>query len=101
MNPQWKKGVLEVVVLAQLAKKDQYGYELSETIHDKMDVTTASLYVLLKRLVNDGLVTTYLVDGGNGPARKYYQLTNDGLTKCHALIEQWLTFVQNVNTLLK
>ena len=101
MNPQWKKGVLDVVVLAQLAKKDQYGYELCEHIQTQMDVTTASLYVLLKRFVNDGLVTTYLVDGGGGPARKYYSLTVEGKKRCAEIMKQWLQFVSGVNALLK
>ena len=101
MNPQWKKGVLDVVVLAQLAKKDQYGYELCDHIQTQMDVTTASLYVLLKRFVNEGLVTTYLVDGGNGPARKYYSLTEAGKAKTSEMMGQWLQFVSGVNALLK
>ena len=100
MNPQWKKGVLDVVVLAQLAKKDQYGYELCEHIQTQMDVTTASLYVLLKRFVNDGLVTTYLVDGGGGPARKYYQLTEKGIQHEAQLRQQWREFVTQVDELI-
>lgn len=101
MNPQWKKGVLDVVVLAQLAKQDQYGYELCDHIQTQMDVTTASLYVLLKRFVNEGLVITYLVDGGNGPARKYYKLTETGKAKYKEIMAQWLQFVSSVNALLK
>ena len=75
MNAQFKKGVLEMCVLSLLAQDDQYGYELTEAISQKMTVAAGTLYLILKRLKDDGDVETYLVESAEGPARKYYRLT--------------------------
>ena len=78
MNAQFKKGVLEMCVLSLLAQGDKYGYELTEAISQKMTVAAGTLYLILKRLKDDGDVETYLVESAEGPARKYYRLTEAG-----------------------
>ena len=70
MNAQFKNGVLEMCVLSLLAQDDQYGYELTEAISQKMTVAAGTLYLILKRLKDDGDVETYLVESAEGPARK-------------------------------
>ena len=67
MNAQFKKGVLEMCVLSLLAQDDQYGYELTEAISQKMTVAAGTLYLILKRLKDDGDVETYLVESAEGP----------------------------------
>ena len=78
MNAQFKKGVLEMCVLSLLAQGEKYGYELTEAISQKMTVAAGTLYLILKRLKDDGDVDTYLVESAEGPARKYYRLTEKG-----------------------
>ena len=56
MNTQFKKGILDIVVLYSLRKKDKYGYELCDNISKVLDVTTATLYLLLKRLKQEEYV---------------------------------------------
>lgn len=60
MNPQYKKGVLELCVLSLLRQQDRYGYEISEFLSKYIDITDGTVYPLLRRLKADGLVTTYL-----------------------------------------
>ena len=50
MNPQFKKGVLELIVLECVRRKDRYGYELVEEVSRVIDVNEGTIYPLLKRL---------------------------------------------------
>ena len=62
MNIQFKKGVLELCVLALTAKKDRYGYELVEEISKRFEISEGSIYPLLRRLTKEGLFSTYLME---------------------------------------
>lgn len=101
MNPQFKKGVMELCVLAQLMKRDQYGYELTEVVSREMEIATATLYVVLKRLKDEGYVNTYLVECQTGPARKYYSLTDSGRAYYEQLYSEWRAFVGAVERILQ
>lgn len=101
MNPQFKKGVLELCVLSKLAEADRYGYELTDTISKQMVISTGTLYLILKRLKDDFYVETYLVESGEGPARKYYHLTKKGKDYQESLKKEWLDFVKAVQDILE
>lgn len=100
MNTQFKKGILELVVLSQLVEMDRYGYEITETISEKLEVTAGTLYLILKRLKDLNYVETYLVESPSGPARKYYHLTEQGKHYQETQKNEWLAFLEEVNTLL-
>lgn len=78
MNPQFKKGVLELIVLEAVRRKDRYGYELVEEVSRVIDVNEGTIYPLLKRLTNEHYFETYLRESSEGPPRKYYHLTASG-----------------------
>ncbi len=101
MNPQFKKGALELCVLSQLTKTDKYGYELTEAISKEMVIATGTLYLILKRLKDEDYVDTYLVESGEGPARKYYRLTEKGRSYQIQLKQEWLTFIQKIDRLIQ
>ncbi|HWQ66884.1 MAG TPA: PadR family transcriptional regulator [Methanospirillum sp.] len=100
MNAQFKKGVLEMCVLALLGEKDRYGYELVQNISGRFEISEGSIYPLLKRLRDDGCVSTYLQESGEGPARKYYSLTDSGRSLRDSLIDEWQEFITAVDMLL-
>lgn len=100
MNAQFKKGALELCVLSMLANKDCYGYELTDEISNKMEVATGTLYLVLKRLKDDNLVTTYLKESENGPARKYYHLSDEGRKYEEELKDEWREFVDAVEQII-
>ena len=100
MNTQFKKGILDIVVLYSLRKKDKYGYELCDNISKVLDVTTATLYLLLKRLKQEEYVETYLVESDRGPARKYYHLTDKGNDYLSVQLKEWNEFKMAVDELL-
>lgn len=101
MNIQFKKGVLELCVLAELCTKDFYGYELVEEISKHIDISEGTIYPLLRRLKDEDYVTTYLVESTDGPPRKYYSLTENGKKKGIELITEWTHFVNGVNQIVK
>lgn len=101
MNVQFKKGVLELCVLALLDKQDRYGYELVHKISDQFEVSEGSIYPLLRRLTKEEYFTTYLQESSEGPSRKYYRLTDKGRRSLHELLEEWNDFSQGVNQLIK
>ncbi|MBD8033704.1 MULTISPECIES: PadR family transcriptional regulator [Solibacillus] len=101
MNPQFKKGVLNLCVLALLEQKDMYGYELVQAISTQIEISEGSVYPLLRRLTKDGLFTTYLMESTEGPPRKYYQITEQGIEQLNSLRNEWESFISGVNTLIQ
>lgn len=101
VNIQFKKGVLEICVLALLDKQDRYGYELVQKISDQITISEGSVYPLLRRLTKEGYFTTYLQESSEGPSRKYYKLTDTGRSYLYQLIEEWNAFTSGVNQLIE
>lgn len=100
MNAQFKKGALELCVLAELNGADRYGYELTESISREMEIATGTLYLILKRLKDEAYVETYLVESAEGPARKYYHLTENGREYFYRLKQEWDAFVAAVGRIV-
>lgn len=100
MNAQFKKGALELCVLALLQEHDRYGYELTDVVSQKMEIATGTLYLILKRLKDEAYVETYLVESAEGPARKYYHITEKGTTYYQTLKSEWEAFTHAVKELM-
>ncbi|PKL60495.1 MAG: PadR family transcriptional regulator [Methanomicrobiales archaeon HGW-Methanomicrobiales-4] len=101
MNAQFKKGVLEMCVLVLLGERDRYGYELVHDISGRFEIAEGSMYPLLRRLKDEGCVSTYLQESTEGPARKYYSLTTEGEKIRDGLVGEWEEFITAVDALLK
>jgi len=101
LNIQFKKGVLELCVLAMLFKKDCYGYELVNEISKNIKISDGTIYPLLRRLKNEGFFTTYIEESQEGPPRKYYKLTELGAETKVQLENDWESFVKGVNQIVK
>lgn len=101
MNAQFKKGVLELIVLESVREKDMYGYELVEEVSKVVDVKEGTIYPLLKRLTNEHYFETYLRESTEGPPRKYYHITASGIMYLDQLEAEWDEFQGKVNQFLK
>ena len=101
MNAQFKKGVLELIVLLSVAKKDMYGYELVSEVSKVVDVNEGTIYPLLKRLTNEHYFETYLRESTEGPPRKYYRLTAVGVMYKDRLKEEWRQFRSQVDRFME
>ncbi len=101
MNAQFKKGVLELIVLESVRCRDMYGYELVEEVSRVVDVNEGTIYPLLKRLTNERYFETYLQESTEGPPRKYYHITAAGILYRDTLKKDWVTFSGRVNAFLE
>ena len=101
MNTQFKKGVLELIVLLSVNDKDKYGYELVVEVNKVVEVNDGTIYPLLKRLTNEKYFDTYLVDSSEGPARKYYRITVLGKERLEELKLSWNNFQKSVNRFIE
>ncbi|MDR3053226.1 MAG: PadR family transcriptional regulator [Coriobacteriales bacterium] len=80
MDPQLKRGFLEVCVLVSIRQQDSYGYQIIKDVPPRLGLTESTLYPLLKRLELAQCLTVYAVEH-SGRLRKYYHITPIGLQK--------------------
>ena len=102
VSPQMLKGVLPIVVLWSLADGDAYGYAILKRLRDAGfdGVGDASVYGTLQRHHDAGFVTSYLADGGQGPARRWYTLTPAGRLALDNARRDWHALVRAVDAVV-
>lgn len=87
---QMRKGVLEYCILSVLKDEDAYVAEILDTLKDaKLLVVEGTIYPLLTRLKNAGLLTYRWEESSSGPPRKYYGLTETGKLFLKELTTTW------------
>lgn len=95
-----RRGTLIILVLSQL-KQPMYGYSLVKKLNDhQVPIDANTLYPLMRRLEGQGLLKSQW-DTAEAKPRKYYQITEDGLTVLEKTKEYWKIFSTNVDTLLE
>ena len=99
---QMRKGVLEFCILCILSEKDAYPSEIIDAMKDaKLIVVEGTLYPLLMRLKNDGVLTYEWKESTSGPPRKYYRLTPAGKDFLKELNNSWGEMTNSVNEIVK
>ncbi len=94
---QMRKGVLEYCILSILSRSDKYASDIiAELKEAKMIVVEGTLYPLLTRLKNAGLLSYRWEESTQGPPRKYYELTDRGKEFLHELDTSWQELVNAV-----
>ena len=98
---RWLRGLLEACTLALLQGEPAYGYEIANRFEEAGLVRPkgGTLYPILSRLEDEGLIDPTWVEGASGPSRKYYGLTEKGAAVVAELGAEWSTFVDRVSTL--
>ena len=95
---QMRKGVLEYCILSILKEEDAYVAEILSTLKDaKMLVVEGTIYPLLTRLKNAGLLHYRWEESSSGPPRKYYGLTDTGKLFLNELNSTWSELQNAVN----
>lgn len=95
---QMKKGVLELCVLSILHRAEAYPSDIIQELHSaKILVVEGTLYPLLTRLKNNGLLQYRWEESESGPPRKYYKLTEEGDAYFSALTGAWNELADLVN----
>ncbi|MCL1077882.1 PadR family transcriptional regulator [Parashewanella spongiae] len=102
LDVQFRKGTLEMSILALLNREPMFGLQLLKRLHEfeTMKITEGTLYPLLDRLKRDKVVERFWVQEGDERPRKYYQLSVVGRTKLTALKMRWLKSVNDIQSLL-
>lgn len=91
-----RKGILEYCILHIIARGEVYASDmLDELTAAKMIVVEGTLYPLLTRLKNSGLVEYKWVESKSGPPRKYYKLTELGESFLKGLTDTWEELVHS------
>lgn len=94
---QMRKGVLEMCILSTLKQKDAYASDIIDTLKGgKMIVVEGTLYPLLTRLKNAGLLGYRWEESKSGPPRKYYSITDNGKKFLDELQITWEELVKAV-----
>lgn len=94
---QMRKGVLEFCILSILNQRDAYTSDIIDVLKEgKMIVVEGTLYPLLTRLKNAGLLAYRWEESKSGPPRKYYAITNDGKSFLKELDTTWKELVHAV-----
>lgn len=97
------KGTLEGIVLAMLKEKPAYGYEVTSGLRDQgfTDIAEGTIYALLIRIEQRGLVDVEKVPSEMGPPRKVYTLNKQGQDYLTDFWVQWDFLSQRLNQLHK
>ncbi len=97
---QLRKGMLEFCILSIVSEKEMYASDIMEKLKGaKLIVVEGTLYPLLTRLKNDGLLNYRWEESKSGPPRKYYELTTQGREFLSALDQSWKELVASVEHL--
>lgn len=104
-SQQLKKGVLEMLVLRLICEQPTYGYELlqrlKERSHSRFSLKEGTLYPILYRLEDEGLISARWSQGeGRVAPKKIYEATEPGHQENVRRIMVWREFEETVNALL-
>lgn len=95
---QLKKGMLDLIILLSLKRRDLYGYEMIRSIRDAADLNIAegTIYPILNRLRQHGLVASRWVEKESGMPRKYYRITERGELMLGGMRVAWRRFSESM-----
>jgi PadR family transcriptional regulator PadR len=97
---QMRKGILEYCILSILSKNDAYASDIIRELKEaKLIVVEGTLYPLLTRQKNAGLLGYRWEESTQGPPRKYYNITDTGNEFLEEMHRSWKDLVEAVNTL--
>ena len=94
-----RRGAIVLAILSQLTE-ERYGYSLRERLREEgLDVNEGTLYPLLRRLENQGLLDSRWKVGGTRP-RRYYRLSRNGRRTLASMKTEWETLLEAMDRLL-
>ena len=92
MDIQLKRGFLDVCVLAAIKNEESYGYKIIKDMKPYLELSESTLYTILKRLENAGMLTVRTAEYG-GRLRKYYRITDTGRRRIEEFKNEWKEMV--------
>ena len=102
VKAQMRKGVLEFCILSILSKNDAYATDILNKLKEsELIVVEGTLYPLLSRQKNAGLLSYRWEESTQGPPRKYYAITDKGKDVLTELEVTWRKLIEAVDSILK
>ena len=99
---QMRKGILEFCILLIISKEEVYPSDILKELKEfNLIVVEGTLYPLLSRLKDGGLLEYKWVESKAGPPRKYYKLTESGRNTLKYLEINWKELSKSINSLIK
>lgn len=98
IKSQMRKGLLEYCILSIISRQEAYASDILETLKEsRLLVVEGTLYPLLTRMKNEGLLAYRWQESTGGPPRKYYTLTASGQELLVQLDDEWQSIYQAIN----
>lgn len=102
IKSQMRKGVLEYCILSILSRKEAYASSMLEELQAAdMLVVEGTIYPMLIRQKNQGLLTYRWEESPQGPPRKYYSITDKGREVLAQMDAEWTDIVKTIETIKK
>jgi PadR family transcriptional regulator PadR len=92
--------LLDACVLSVLRKEDAYGYVLTQTLRDTIEISESTLYPVLRRLQKEDCLSAYDVPW-QGRNRRYYAITEKGRARAGEYKDAWTDFKGRVDVLIE
>lgn len=101
-STQLLHGVLDMCLMSIIDEEPSYGYEMVKKLRDRgLDLAgEGSIYPILSRLQKQDLIESYLIQSTEGPARKYYRMSNRGRVSLDQWRKDWTGFRDAVDAVL-
>lgn len=104
LQRELRRGTLELLLLKLLAEEPTYGYELVSKLADRsagrFEIKEGTLYPVLYRLEDAGLIVPEWNQPARGVPRKVYRLTEAGTEHVEELTHAWRTYAADVEAIL-
>ncbi len=100
MKTQFKKGVLDLILLHVIHQSPRTAYSLLTRLKSSLDVSQNTIYPLLRRLEKIGYLTHEKQASDVGAPKKMFTLTSEGLAHYQSLFDDWQAFQSEVNEIL-
>ncbi|MFP4077616.1 MAG: PadR family transcriptional regulator [Bacillota bacterium] len=100
MDAQFKRGIVELLVMKILQKGPSTSHEVIKALKDAMDVTANTVYPILRRLNDKGYASVEKVPSKIGAPRKLYRLSDEGKARLMNLEGEWKDFLTRALTIL-
>lgn len=101
---EYVRGFTNYIILSILGKFDSYGYEMTKIIESvskqNIQLTEATLYLALKRLLNNEKISSYKGKNKKGMSRRYYQITPQGKKELLSFRKDWVMIENTLSSLV-
>ena len=102
IKSQMRKGILEYCILSVISRQEAYTSDILEALRQAdLLVVEGTLYPLLSRLKNNGLLSYRWQESKDGPPRKYFALTDEGKELLASLDKEWNTIRESIDKITK